>query len=297
MSKHLKHLRKKPIAGGPAAFAGLRGSSRSQVFQNASSTAIVTVPERVQAPETHREIQPAPMPVLSLAPENVAALSRELAIFNRRMEEVLSRDRSSGRGSDERKEMWVLLSALTVVVIFCFVAFYLNQAEVREMRGDIQADIDQAGLVTVAALEKRISGLRLEKVPELQTAMDRFLKEKDRRDGQRLGEILQEIQSLPGKGSEVLREDMKALDARIEDLRKTSDEIRRIQGELGFRGTPAAALADGAGGSIGPAGALILKNFQDNSGRAARAPNGPPANQPSVPMARPPGQDSKPADQ
>jgi len=40
--------------------------------------------------------------------------------FNRMLED-LSREKS-GRSPEEHKEMWVLLSALTVVVVFCFVA-------------------------------------------------------------------------------------------------------------------------------------------------------------------------------
>ena len=143
-------------------------------------------------------------------PGSLEELAAQMARFNRCVEDLLQRERPPGR-SEDRKETWVLVAALTVVVVFCLVAFYLNQAEVREMHSGLQSEIDQAGRAAVSSMERRLAGLRLEKLPEAQASLDRFIREKDRRDGERLGEVRDDLRRRSEEAATDLRREIAAV--------------------------------------------------------------------------------------
>ena len=179
-------------------------------------------------------------------PGSLEELAAQMARFNRCVEDLLQRERPPGR-SEDRKETWVLVAALTVVVVFCLVAFYLNQAEVREMHSGLQSEIDQAGRAAVSSMERRLAGLRLEKLPEAQASLDRFIREKDRRDGERLGEVRDDLRRRSEEAATDLRREIAAVQQEMAALRKLLDEARQAGGGTvpAAAGTDPAAAADG----------------------------------------------------
>jgi hypothetical protein len=214
----------------------------------------------------------------------LAVLGREVCILSRRLEDVLTRDRPA-RAAEDRKEMWVLLSALTVVVVFCFVAFYLNGVEVRDLHSGLQAEINQAGQTTAASLERAIGRIRFDKVIESQAVLDRYLKEKDRRDSQRFSEILEEMGRRSERDQGRLQEELRSLQAALERLKVGSMDTAVAGGSTPAH--PAAPAAGGVGG--GPAAEIAFQVTSPATGRAARASDGVPENGPPDPAARPPG--------
>ncbi len=179
--------------------------------------------------------------------------------------------------------MWVLLSALTVVVVFCFVAFYLNHAEVREMHSGLQAEIDLAGQSAVSSMERSLASLRLERIPEAQESLDRFMKEKEHQDKQRFGEILEEVRKQGTRSQVGRREDFQTIDDHLSALRQLSEEIHQIQ------------LQSLRNASRIPEDIALINpgNGEVKAGWAARAPDGAPRTGPPDSAERPPSQDSQ----
>jgi hypothetical protein len=239
--------------------------------------------EGLLAPVVRAETAPRPMgaglPVVSA--EAVGALAAELAIFNRRLEDLLSQERPRGRSFEERKETWVLLGALTLVVMFCFVAFYLNQSEMREMQSGLQEDMERAGRTAASSVERAISGFHLERLPEAQGAVERLLKEKDRRDAQHYSDLLAEVQRQSSQSGTRLREDLRGIEDQLVGLRQLSEEIHQLETEIKKANLPGAAEK--------AVPELAFKKPETGAGRAARAPVGAPQNQPPDPAAGSPG--------
>ncbi len=245
---------------------GPRGSSPAGADRRFSA------PGTEVAPIDRRAMVPIPADALG-------ALTSEMSRFNRMMEDLFSREHP-GRSPEERKEMWVLLSALTVVVVFCFVAFYLNQSEVREMHTGLQAEIEHAGKSATSSMERALAGLRLDRLPEANAALERFLKEKDRRDGQRIGELQDAFKGLMEKAGSGAREEFKDIEGELKALRRLSEEIRMAQAQAPVAAVPAPPAPPAAPTEI------ALKGTETRTGWAARAPDGAPGREPPVPAAR-----------
>jgi len=226
------------------------------------------------APQVPSERLPAPLP-----PEALGALTREIACFNHKLELLVAREHPAGRSPEDRRETWVLLSALTLVVIFCLVAFYLNQTEMREMQSGLQEDIDRAGHAAVSSLERAISSYHLERLPEAQAAVERLLRDKERRDGERYQEILGELQRQSDQAGRRLCEELRTIEEKLLGLLEFQSEFRTPKGDGEVAAVPAGRQA---------ATELALQAPETGTGRAARAPDGARRESPPDPAARPP---------
>jgi hypothetical protein len=249
---------------------------------------LVTLPAVEPQATSVAEAETEPSPASRLpaaAPEDaLQALTVQVALFNERLEALLLRERPH-RAAEERKETWVLLGALAVVAVFCFVAFYLNQTEVRDVATSLEEDIQKAGRTTVTSLERTLAALHLERLPEGQAGVEKLLRDKDRRDGEKFGQVLGELRGQSERGGQAYREDLKALGDQLAGLRQLSEEIHQLQLE-----TRLAAAAAGRSTETAREGTETRASW------ATRAADGAPATSPPVPAARPPlGQGPGPA--
>ena len=234
------------------------------------------------APGLPPALRPDSAPVPS---EALGAFAAELAIFNRRIEDLLDRERPPARPED-RKETWVLLAALAVVVMFCFVAFYLNQSELRDLHSNLQDEIDRAAHTASSSVERAIGGFHLERLPQTQAELERFLKEKDRRDTQRWAELTAEMERQTTRSGGLIQEDLQQIQDQLEALRRIAGEIQRAS--PGLAAAPAAGSPEGAESGAAHAVPAIEVKSEAREGRAAGTPVGAPEETPPVPAARPP---------
>src|SRR5688572_7529523 len=206
--------------------------------------ALLPPPARVPpAPKTGANGQhpPAPVPAspaltppmrpdpVALPPEALNVFAAELARFNRTLDNFLERERTPPRSGEDRKETWVLLSALAVVAMFCFVAFYLNQSELRDLHSNLQDEIDRAAHTASSSVERALGGFHLERLPQTQADLERFLKDKDRRDAQRWADLSVEIERQSAQTGERFQDEMRLIQEQLDALRQLAGEIQRSQ--------------------------------------------------------------------
>ena len=147
-----------------------------------------------------------------------------LAHLSRRLEELHQAE--SRRFSEERRETWILVFALSVVLVFCFAAFFMNQMEVRDLRSGLEQELERRSLETAASFEDALDALHLERVPSMHAALEKLIRETGRRDRQSLEGLLAEIrqQGRRRRSDERVGE---RLEARLEILlREISSQTR-----------------------------------------------------------------------
>lgn len=234
-------------------------------------------------PPATPSLPPAVRPeTAAMPPEALGAFAAELALFNRRLEDLLERERQPARSGEDRKETWVLLSALAVVVMFCFVAFYLNQSELRDLHSNLQDEIDRAAHTASSSVERALGGFHLERLPQTQADLERFLKDKDRRDAQRWADLAAEMERQTTQNGGRIKEDLRQIQDQLDALRQIAGEIQRANSGLAAE---AASAPEGAAGAV-PA---LEEKIEARAGRVAGTPVGAPSETPPVPAARPPG--------
>jgi hypothetical protein len=133
------------------------------------------------------------------------------------------------RAGEERRETWLLVGALGVVLVFCFAAFFMNQMEVRDLRVGLEEQLERRSNLTIASLEEALDGLARERLPKLQAAVEKSLKDKARQDGDKLQGLMEELQTQGRKSEAQLAETVQALEARLSLLLKLSREIQDEQ--------------------------------------------------------------------
>ncbi len=145
-----------------------------------------------------------------------------LSHLSRRLEELHQAE--VNRFSEERRETWILVFALSVVLVFCFAAFFMNQMEVRDLRTGLEEELERRSLETVTAIEETLDGLRLEKLPRMQASLEKLIREKDRRDRRSLDDLLAMLRAR-GEGENSLEPRLAALEARLEALLQATKEL------------------------------------------------------------------------
>jgi len=201
---------------------------------------------------------------VSIQPAAIQSLAQELTRINQQILEQVIRDRPQGRSGDDRKETWVLLSAVGLVLAFCLVAFYVGQEEIRDLHSSLQDEIDRSRQSTASSVERAIAGFHLEKLPESHAALESFLREMDRRGDERVGEFIEKLKTIEGQ---------------IASLNRLSTAFRRLEEET---------WGPEAYGPDSPEPDDDRRLTRTSSGWAAKPPDGAPAPSPTDPLERPP---------
>ena len=252
-----------PASGWSSALEG-----RSHAAQRAEDDGVGS-PTAVLAPA---RIHPADEALLR-PPTTETALTAELALFRRRLEEVIATGFTERREREDRRESWLLFGAITVVLIFCLVAFYLTQSELRDVRSTLEDEIVRAGHATQKSIERSIVGFQLDRIPEAQGSLEKFLCERDRRESERVNALVGQVVGQLGKQMDAAQRDFRSLSGEIAALKAAttpSPEPRMVLGPL----FPETWLMDSHLNTL-PAG------------WAARTPDGPSVSALPVPEARP----------
>jgi hypothetical protein len=163
-----------------------------------------------------------------------------LGHLGRRLEELHQAEIQ--RIAEERRETWILVLALSVVLVFCFAAFFMNQMEVRELRSGLEEELERRSTQTVSAIEDTIDGLQLEKLPRLQASLERMLREKDTRDQRGFEDVLDEVRRQGATASQRLDDRIRALEERLEAALRLARETR-APGEDAEAGAPGGGTA------------------------------------------------------
>src|SRR5206468_12527984 len=100
---------------------------------------------------------------------------------------------------------------------------------------------------------------------------ERLLREKDRKDVDRFGQVMGELRGQSDRGAQAYREDLKSLGDQLAGLRQLSEEIHQLQLETRL----ASAAARGAD--------LAQKGSETRASWATRAADGAPATTPPAP--------------
>lgn len=174
------------------------------------------------------------------AQENTTQISRNtihhevlmsrLSHLSRRLEELHQVE--IHRSSEERKETWILVFALSVVLIFCFAAFFMNQMEVRDLKVSLENDLERRTLQTVASIEETLEDFHLDKLTKLHSSLESVMRKKDQRDREALLELLVEVQKQGkrGEGREAhLNKNLKSLEDHLKAFMDLSKVVQEQQ--------------------------------------------------------------------
>lgn len=199
-----------------------------------------------------------PAPAASEAPiralqEIQEVIAQRLGHVSRRLEEI--HQAADLRVAEQRKETWVLLIGLSIVLLFCFAAFFMNQIEVHDLHSGLQSDLERRSEETVESIQKAVAELYGKNLPKLQAAMEKTLKEKDQRDHSALGKILTELESQGSKNEAQVEESQKLLEDCLERMERLVRELHTLQAMGGKHGLPPGLLGMDSAGRETPAAA------------------------------------------
>ena len=172
----------------------------------------------------HRQLPRSPSMGDWSAPE---LLANRLSHLGRRLEELHQCE--INRFAEERHETWILVFALSVVLVFCFAAFFMNQMEVRELRTGLEESLDRRASETVAAIETTVANLHLDRIPKLKGSIDSIedlITENERHASGELKNLFASLKAGREANDSRLDERLVQVEAQLECLLRMSRDIR-----------------------------------------------------------------------
>ncbi len=146
----------------------------------------------------------------------------------------LSELQASGarRVAEERRESRFLLLALGAALVFCFVAFYLTQAQVREVRDGVLAEVQDASERAEEKMASSFQELHSRHLPALRARLETKMQEGRDQDLKRLKSIEAELRQVGDRNAVHLGEALRILEDQLWRVRTISEEVRVLQKEL-----------------------------------------------------------------
>lgn len=164
------------------------------------------------------------------------------------------------RVAELRRESRFLLLALGAALVFCLVAFYLTQVQVREVREGILSEVQQASDRAEERLASSFEDLHSRQLPALRTRLQAMIEENRDQDSKRLKSMEAELRQVGDQNAVHLGEALRILEDQLWRVRSISEEVRVLQKELLERNEAVARPGDS---SAGPASRS--RQFADSS--------------------------------
>ena len=160
-------------------------------------------------------------------------LVSQMGEINRRMADVC--EGQQHRTHENRRESYMLIFAMSAILVFCCVAFFLHQIEMRDLHTGLEEQIDRQEGHTRHNLERRIDGLTAKHLPKMFSVLNHRLDSMESSRQKARAELVAEM----GQRSESSRRQYD------EVLRLLGDRIGRLQDELRQVQQSGASPADG----------------------------------------------------
>lgn len=184
-------------------------------------------------------------------------LATQVSQVNRRVADVY--DMHERRSHEDRKETYILVFALSVVLVFCFAAFFMHQMEVRDLHSNLEDEIERQEGHTRFELQEKIDTLGSKQLPELLALLDARLSTLEQSE-QSARQALGVAVSDEGKRSRrQVSEMLLLLEDRLDRMQREMHAIRQLQieGRSGTKASSRAAKAPLRGDAIPPVSAVL----------------------------------------
>ena len=178
-------------------------------------------------------------------------LVTQMSQVNRRVADVY--ELHERRGLEDRKETYILVFALSVVLVFCFAAFFMHQMEVRDLHSTLHDEIERQEGHTRFELREKIETLGSKQLPELLALVDARLATLEGSE-QLARQALNDVVAKEGQRSRRQASEMLLLlEDRLDRMQRELHDMRQLQIEgVAGRQSPGGRPAKGParGGEI-----------------------------------------------
>jgi len=171
-------------------------------------------------------------------------LVSQVGQINRRMADVSEGQRH--RTHENRRESYMLIFAMSAILIFCCVAFFIHQAGMRDLHTGLEEQIDRQEGHTRHDLERRMDALTVKQLPRMFSALSHRLDSMESSRQKARAELVTEMGQRSKSSRRQYEEALRLLGDRIGLLQ---EELRQVKGGV----SPVDRPVDGvvAGGQVG----------------------------------------------
>lgn len=171
-------------------------------------------------------------------------LVSQMGQINRRMADVSEGQRR--RTHENRRESCMLIFALSAILIFCCVAFFIHQVEMRDLHTGLEEQIDRQEGHTRHDFERRMDTLTVKQLPRMFSVLSRRLDSMESSRQKARAELVAEMGQRGESSRRQYEEVLRLLGDRIGHLQ---EELRQVQSGV----SPVDRPVDGVvtGGQVG----------------------------------------------
>ncbi len=140
------------------------------------------------------------------------------------------------RSHQSRRETWLLAGGISMVLLFCFAAFYMNQVEVKDLQVSLKQEIKDRTEINTARLGRSLHHLHTKSLPDLRIALEDKLLELDSGNQTKIAALKEELSEIKEQNESNTtlvdassQKQLQSLDQLSEELQSLMTQVKELK--------------------------------------------------------------------